>query len=559
MSDPQPVAFSEADEQLFQKVRNQILGKEDKAEEITPPAPAADVVQTPRQRALWWLLAMLAILGTIASVLGWLDPTDFGDLKPVGLVVLAVIGIAWAIGRFAQNLAQQARKGTRTPGPPPSPWRRFLHSFIWFILLGILLFTPIELGWLIVVLVLHETGHFLGMRYFGYRDVHMFFIPLFGAVVRGEKRGVPGWQEATVLLLGPVPGLVVGCAIYFIEPAVREPILRTGAAWLVTINFLNLLPFEPLDGGKFWNRLLFSRYRWLEAAMVVLATVGLVFVCWGPGWMCLAMSGAFALLVLAPARFKTATAAAALQGRWPDLPSQQADFSEEQWRDLFSTTRLHFSGDAKLLAEQMKNVHIRALQHPESGSATFVLSAVYLAAILLGIVTAGITPLSADTARFSTGWILRLGRPVFPTGSNLTVMGKGDPAWRLEKLNRIDGSFGLFRGKVVFLNLWATWCGPCLAEMPSIEALHEAVKDEGIAMVLVTQEEPEHVRAFVEKKGWQMPIYIARRGVPAVFNTEAIPATFILNRRGEVVFRHVGRADWNTEECRAFLRRLQQE
>lgn len=267
-----------------------------------------------------------------------------------------------------------------------------------------LLFTPVELAWLIGVLLLHESGHFLGMRYFGYRDLQMFFIPLFGAAVRGEKRGVPAWQEAMVLLLGPLPGLILGCGIYFLDLAAPQPILRTGATWLVAINFLNLLPFEPLDGGRFCNRLLFSRFRWLEAVTVVLATVGLVFVCWGPGWIGLALSGGFALFVLAPARYKTATAAAALQSRWPDLPPQPADLREEQWRDLFTITRGQFGSNTKLLAGQMKNVHTRALQHPESGGATFGLFALYLTALLLGIVTASVTRLGEDTGR----WPIRI-------------------------------------------------------------------------------------------------------------------------------------------------------
>src|SRR2546423_417803 len=108
MSSSQPVAFSEADEQLFQQVRGELLGKSEKT----------------------------------------------------------------------------------SSAAPASPWRSFLVSFTVFILLGILLFTPVELAWLVGVLLFHETGHFLGMRYFGYRDVQMFFIPLFGAAVRGEKKGV---------------------------------------------------------------------------------------------------------------------------------------------------------------------------------------------------------------------------------------------------------------------------------------------------------------------------------------------------------------------------------
>jgi hypothetical protein len=416
MSDPQPIAFSEADERLFHKVRNELLGKAEDTKVTTPAAPPEDLGAPARAQAqpqrLWRLVVVLAVLGAIASVLGWLDPESFGALKSVGVVVLAVIGVGVLLSRLQQKAATR-----RTPLAPaalplvPPAWRRLLLSFVWFILLGVLVLTPVELAWLIGVLLLHESGHFFGMRYFGYRDLQMFFIPLFGAAVRGEKRGVPAWQEAIVLLLGPLPGLILGCGIYFLDLAVSQPILRTGATWLVAINFLNLLPFEPLDGGRFCNRLLFSRFRWLEAVTVVLASVGLVFVCWGPGWICLALSGAFALFVFAPQRYTTASAAATLQSRWPDLPLQASDLSEEQWRDLFTITRGQFGSDTKLLAGQMKNVHARALLRPASGGATLSLFAVYLTALLLGIVTASLTRLGEDAGR----WPIRIKHQVTGT------------------------------------------------------------------------------------------------------------------------------------------------
>ncbi len=407
MSDSQPLAFSEADEQLFQTVRNELLGKAvaDRAanDAALPPGCRDPAEPLARPRRLWWLVTALAVLGAVAGLLVWLVPDTFGALRPVGLVVLGVIGVGLLAGRLRQRAATRTAKASPA-APPPAPWRRFLLSFVWFVLLGILVFTPVELAWLIGVLVLHESGHFLGMRYFGYRDLQMFFIPLFGAAVRGEKLGVPAWQEAVVLLLGPLPGLILGCGIYFLDLVVPLPLLRTGATWLVTINFLNLLPFEPLDGGRFCNRLLFSRFRWLEAATVVLATVGLVFVCWGPGWVCLALGAAFALFVLAPARYRTATAAGALQSRWPELHPHMADLSDGQWRDLFTITRGQFGSNAKLLAGQMKNVHARALLRPESGGRTLGLFVVYLTALGVGIVTATTTRLGEDAGR----WPIRL-------------------------------------------------------------------------------------------------------------------------------------------------------
>jgi Zn-dependent protease len=421
MSEPQPAAFSEADEQLFQKVRNKILGKsENEGLATAPGAPEGPAAPAQRQR-LWWLVVILAVLGALTSILGWLAPEAYGPAKWVGLIVLGVIGVGLLLGWLKRKAATtRAQLTPGAPAPAAARWRTLLLSFVWFIGLGVLLFPPIELAWLIGVLVLHELGHYLGMLYFGYRDLQMFFIPLLGAAVKGEKRGVPAWQEGIVLLLGPLPGLILGCAIYFRDLAVPVPFLRTGAALLVALNFLNLLPFEPLDGGKFCNRLLFSRFRWLEAVTVVLATVGLVFVCFGPGWICLALSGAFALFVLAPARFKTATAAAALQSRWPDLPPEPANLSEEQWRDLFTITRGQFKSNTPMLADQMKMVHARALLRAESGGATLGLFAVYLAAILLGIVTASVTRLGEDTGR----WPIRIKQHVTGTADQAPSPGQ---------------------------------------------------------------------------------------------------------------------------------------
>src|SRR5262249_26862794 len=83
---------------------------------------------------------------------------------------------------------------------------------------------PAEAFILIGVLLFHEAGHFLGMRTFGYRDVRMFFIPGFGAAVAGKKEGVPAWQEAIVLLLGPLPGLVLGSALYLWDRVTPTPL-----------------------------------------------------------------------------------------------------------------------------------------------------------------------------------------------------------------------------------------------------------------------------------------------------------------------------------------------
>src|SRR5262249_32626040 len=128
-------------------------------------------------------------------------------------------------------------------------------------------------GILVGVLLFHELGHFLGMRLFGYRDVSMFFIPFFGAAVTGRKDWAPVWQRAVVLLLGPLPGLVLGSALWVGLLKAEHPFICEAAGWLIALNLLNLVPIEPLDGGRLVNLLLFFRHPRLEAAALCLSAV----------------------------------------------------------------------------------------------------------------------------------------------------------------------------------------------------------------------------------------------------------------------------------------------
>ena len=81
--------------------------------------------------------------------------------------------------------------------------------------------------------------------------------------------------------------------------------------------------------------------------------------------------------------------------------------------------------------------------------------------------------------------------------------------WAIRKLDGEEISFSQFRGKPVFLNVWATWCGPCVQEMPEIQALYESLKDSETAFVLLSEEELDEVKPFVREQGLDVPIYIA--------------------------------------------------
>ena len=144
---------------------------------------------------------------------------------------------------------------------------------------------------------------------------------------------------------------------------------------------------------------------------------------------------------------------------------------------------------------------------------------------------------------------MNLAPPPLPTGS-------WDYSIELEDLagNRVTGAE--FKGDVLILNFWATWCAPCVAEMPSLIRLHEAAADLGVNMVCVTKEPQEVVSKFVEKRGITAPIYLLSEEPPEQFKSRSIPATFILDKNGMIALRHIGAATWNDDSVVNFVRGL---
>ncbi len=128
---------------------------------------------------------------------------------------------------------------------------------------------------LIPVLLFHEAGHWVAMKIFGYRNLRMFFIPMFGAAVTGQHWNVPGWKKGLVYLAGPIPGILLGCALTVAGLIMHNTILNEAALVLLLLNGLNLLPFLPMDGGRVLHATLFCRNRYLDVAFRVAAILGL--------------------------------------------------------------------------------------------------------------------------------------------------------------------------------------------------------------------------------------------------------------------------------------------
>ena len=111
-----------------------------------------------------------------------------------------------------------------------------------------------------------------------------------------------------------------------------------------------------------------------------------------------------------------------------------------------------------------------------------------------------------------------------------------------------------FGGKTVFFNVWATWCPPCKAEMPSIQNLYKEVKDENIEFVMLsTDRDFELAKKYKKQHGYSFPIYRMGSNFPAALNGNSIPRTYVLDGKGAIRMEHTGMAQYDTEQFKSFL------
>lgn len=125
--------------------------------------------------------------------------------------------------------------------------------------------------------------------------------------------------------------------------------------------------------------------------------------------------------------------------------------------------------------------------------------------------------------------------------------------WPLRSLAGDSLDLTDFQGRTILLNRWATWCAPCLKELPALQSLHE--RQEDIALVLVSREDPATVRRYIAQRGYTFPIYTSE-APPDVFKSAGIPVTFVIDPGGRIVFRHSGIADWSDDRVVTFLRQI---
>ena len=142
--------------------------------------------------------------------------------------------------------------------------------------------------------------------------------------------------------------------------------------------------------------------------------------------------------------------------------------------------------------------------------------------------------------------------PVFPRPA---------PAFVVETLEGRDRALGDFRGKVVLVDFWATWCKPCLKVMPRLQKLHNALSAEGFEVLGVSIDEDEDrgkkIKRIVDKLDISYPVFLDAKQTPAwhQFKVKAIPAMYLLDRESQIVAQWTGKIDYEEVE-KEVLRRL---
>jgi Zn-dependent protease len=245
---------------------------------------------------------------------------------------------------------------------------------------------------LVGVLFFHELGHYVGMRIFGYRNVRMFFIPLFGAAVSGQKTSAKSYQEAIVTLLGPLPGLCL--AVVLLGAALMSGFGREHRLLLVQVSLLlglingfNLLPIFPLDGGRLLNQILFSRNRYLEGVFQFLAAIALIAFGATGGGMFLCVLGVLLLGGINPT-FQTNTIARQIRALLGDqMPPVNEPIPLPIFRAIVTAvqSRLPRATTAKGIASFVFRIWEKMHVQPPGAVATAALLLVYLLAGALTI------------------------------------------------------------------------------------------------------------------------------------------------------------------------------
>ncbi len=133
------------------------------------------------------------------------------------------------------------------------------------------------------------------------------------------------------------------------------------------------------------------------------------------------------------------------------------------------------------------------------------------------------------------------------------------PAFELPDLNGGRHTLEEERGRLVILNFWATWCAPCVKELPSLESLASHYRDKGLSVVTINVDRSSNKRVgkFVEKHQLTLPVRVDRKGtVRGRYEVPVLPVTYLIDRQGVFIGKVIGDREWNGAAMHALVNRL---
>ncbi len=258
-----------------------------------------------------------------------------------------------------------------------------------FMAFGLFSFSFRDIIVLVVVIFVHEFGHFIGMKIFGYRDVRVFFIPLIGAATAGVEHRPSEVKSVLISLFGPFTGIVFGIAAGVAYFFTSDALLLLFARMSLFINVLNLLPFYPLDGGRIVERTVFSRSYKAELVFKLITAVllaCLAFMLSAP-LLCV-----FCVLILLPlrAQYRSGRIAGDIIPSVPDKDREDADRIPDEHLsrivDALAEKLSEKSGTASVFAQYAQAVWRRVCTRRLGAAAVFGLLLLYSALFFIGVI-----------------------------------------------------------------------------------------------------------------------------------------------------------------------------
>lgn len=169
------------------------------------------------------------------------------------------------------------------------------------------------------------------------------------------------------------------------------------------------------------------------------------------------------------------------------------------------------------------------------------------------------TGLISAASTITQSALLKTGVLDASTSEDKDIAKNFDYDFELVDLNNNTVDVSTFKGKTLFINLWATWCGPCRVEMPSIQNLYNTVDKEKVVFIMLSLDRKDpynKVSKYVQEKEFNFPVYLPASELPSQLQVKSIPTTFIVDSKGKIVQKETGATNFDTDKFRKFLEGL---